>query len=150
MSENSNRGVTASDSAVDRAVQAGKRLRDAAGKAGDAYADACQQTILGISDLKDRAAGSTPVDWGKLVPGDDWLMSASDAMIADELAEAGKQIGRAYIDAHERVALITIELHERFAAATSTDWLKSMTSTQAALEREAATMCFSLARGLLT
>jgi hypothetical protein len=130
MSENNTRGVTASDSAVDLAVQAGKRLREAAGKAA--------------------AAGPTPVDWSKLLPGDDWGANAGAAMIADEVAEAGKQIGRAYVDAHERAVLIAIEMRERFAAATNTDWVKSIASTQAALEREAANTCFSLARDLLS
>jgi hypothetical protein len=146
MSENNNRRVAASDSAVDHAVEAGKRLRDAAGKVGGAYADACEQTIMSISDFTDRAAASTPVDWGKLLPGG----SAGAAIDADEVAQAGKQIGRAYLDAHERAALIAIEWRERLAAATNTDWVKSMASTQAALEREAVNTCFSMARGLLT
>jgi hypothetical protein len=149
MSENNNRGVTGSDSAVDHAVQAGKRLRDAAGMVGDAYAGAYQQTILGIADLKDRAAGSTPVDWGKLVLDDHRRKNASAAIKADEVAQAGKQIGLAYIDAHERAALVTIELRERLAAATNTDWIKSMARTQAELERDALKAFFSLARGLL-
>jgi hypothetical protein len=150
MSENNNRRVAASDSAVDHAVEAGKRLRDAAGKVGGAYADACEQTILSISDFTDRAAGSTPVDWGKLLPGGDWRENAGAAIDADEVAQAGKQIGRAYLDAHERAALIAIEWRERLAAATNTDWVKSMASTQAALEREAVNTCFSIARGFLT
>ena len=137
MSEN-NGGVTASDSAVDHAVEAGKRLRDAAGK----------------------AAGSTPMDWGKLVlgpmltgksgPGDHWGKNAAAGIGADELVEAGKQIGRAYIDANERAVLFTIELRERLAAAANADWVTSMAKTQAELERDAATACFSLARELLT
>jgi hypothetical protein len=142
MSENNHRGVTANDSAVDHAVEAGKRLRDAAGKVGGAYADACQQTILSIADFTDRAGGSTP--------GDYWPKNPGAMVDADEVAQAAKQIGRAYIDAHERAALITIELRERLAAATNTDWVKSMATTQAALERDAVNTCFSLARGLLT
>lgn len=141
MSENNHRGVTANDSAVDHAVEAGKRLRDAAG------------------DFKDRGAGSTPVDWGKLMveslltgnnqPGGQWAKNPAAAIQADELAEACMQIGHAYIDAQERATLITIELRERLAAATDTDWIKSMASTQAALERDAANAFFSLARGFL-
>jgi hypothetical protein len=134
--------VAARDSAVDHAVEAGKRLRDAAGKVGGAYADACEQTILGIADFTDRASGSTPVDY--------WHKNAGAAIEADEVAQAGKQIGRAYLDAHERAALVTIELRERFAAATSADWVKALAKTQAAFEREAASAYFSLVRGLLT
>jgi hypothetical protein len=140
-SENNNRGVTARDSAVDHAVEAGKRLRDAADKVGGAYADACERTMLGIADFTDRAAGSSPVDY--------WRTNAGAAIDADDLAQAGKQIGRTYLDAHERAALITIELRERLAAATSTDWVKSLAQTQAAFEREAASAYFSLVRGLL-
>jgi hypothetical protein len=106
----------------------------AAGKISDAYVDAYEQAILGIA---------TP-DWG-----DHWLTNAGAAITADELAQAGKQIGRAYIDAHERAVLITIELRERLYAATNTDWVKSMASAQAAIERDAVNACFSLARGLL-
>jgi hypothetical protein len=142
MSENNNRGVTARDSAVDHAVEAGKRLRDAAGKVGGAYADACEQTILGIADFTDRAAGSTAVDY--------WGTNAGAAIKADEVAQACRQIGLAYLDAHERAALITIDLRERLAAATDTDWVMSMARTQAGLERDAVNTCFSLARGLLT
>jgi hypothetical protein len=138
MSENNHRGVTPGDSAVDHAVEAGKRLRDAARKVGGAYSDGYQQTILGIADFP-----------GKNQPGDRWRTNAGAAVNADEVAQAGKQIGRAFIDAHERAALITIELHERLAAAANTDWVKSLAETQAALEREAANAYFSLARGLL-
>jgi hypothetical protein len=82
--------------------------------------------------------------------GDQWLKNAGAAMKANEVAQAGKQIGRAYIDAHERAALIAIELRECLAAATNADWVKSMATTQAALERDAANSYFSLARGLLS
>jgi hypothetical protein len=114
MSENDNRGIAGGDRA-----------------------------ILSIAEIKDRAAGSIPVDRGALVT------SGGAAVKADEVAQAGKQIGLAYIDAHERAAIITIELRERFAAATNTAWVKSMARTRAALERDAANACFSLARGLL-
>jgi hypothetical protein len=127
---------------VDHAVEAGKRLRDAAGKVGGAYADACEQTILGIADFTDRAAGSTPMDY--------WRNNGGAAIQADDVAQSGKQIGRAYLDAHERATLITIDLRERLAAATNADWVKSMARTQAALERDAVNTCFSLARGLLS
>ena len=126
---------------MDHAVEAGKRLRDAADKVGGAYADACEQTMLGIADFTDRGAGSSPMDY--------WRTNAGAAIDADELAQAGKQIGRTYLDAHERAALITIELRERLAAATSTDWVKSLAQTQAAFEREAASAYFSVVRGLL-
>jgi hypothetical protein len=111
----------------------GAPVSDIAGKISDAYVDAYEQTIVGIA---------TPVDWGKLDPG--------TAIKADELARAGKEIGRAYIDAHERAALIAIELRERLYAATNTDWIKSMASAQAAVERDAVNTWFSLARGLLS
>jgi hypothetical protein len=133
MSENNHRGAT------DQAADAGQHLRDAAGQIGDAYKGAYEQAILGIAGLKDGTAGSAA-----------WLGNAGAPIGADELAQAGKQIGRAYIDAHERAALIAIDLRERLAAATNADWIKSMASTQAALERDAVNTCFSLARGLLT
>jgi hypothetical protein len=82
-------------------------------------------------------------------PGDYWRPNAGAAINAD-VAQAGKQIGRAYIDALERATFLTIDLHERFADATNTDWVKSMARMRAAFERDAATACFSQARGLLT
>jgi adenylosuccinate synthase len=101
-----------------------------------------------------------PLDWGKLAfdslftganqPGDQWLENARAAMKAEEVGQAGKQIGRAYVDAHERAAIIAIELRERLAGATNANWIKSMARTQAALERDAANSYFSMARGLLS
>jgi hypothetical protein len=129
MPGNNGECVTATHRAVDRAVEAGKRLRQAAGKVGDAYADACQETMLGFTDLRRGAAGSTPT--------------------ADGLTRAGKQIGRAYIEALELAALASIDLRESFAAATNTGWIQSMARRQARLERDAANALFSLARGLL-
>jgi hypothetical protein len=122
VAENDKRAVTADDPAVDHAVEAARRLRNKAGRAGGAYADGRRQTVQSIAD-------------GTLRP---------------TPTEAGKEIGRAYVDAHERATLVAIELREHLAAATTTSWIKSLARTQAAIEREAATACFSLARGLLT
>jgi hypothetical protein len=147
MSQNNHRAQTASDIAVGQAMEARKRLREAAGRISGAYSDACEQTILGIADLKDKTAGSAPVEWGKLVFGP--LPTGNATIAANEVAQAGKQIGRAYLDAHERAALIAIELRERFAAATNNEWVKSMAGAQAGLERDVVSTCVSLARGLL-
>jgi hypothetical protein len=82
--------------------------------------------------------------------GDLWRKNAGAAIKPGEVTQAGKQIGRACIDALERATLVAIDLRESLADATNTDWIKSMATTQAGLERDAANMCFAQARRLLT
>jgi hypothetical protein len=144
------RGIRANDSIVDRAAEASKRLCEAAGRVGDAYAGACHETVLGFADIKDKVAGSNPADWGRSLL--DSLLTGGNPVAPGtlELTEAAKQIARAYIDAYERAALTTIDLRERLAAAAGAEWLQSLAGRRAQLEREAATACFALARGLLS
>jgi hypothetical protein len=110
-----------------------------------------QNNHQGTANTDGQRDSSSPIDWGKLMI--ESLFSGGSepgaAMNATEVTDAAKQIGRAYLDAHERAALITIELRERFAAATGADWLMAMAGTQAELERDATNMCFSVARELL-
>jgi len=149
MPENNGERKTAGNGPVDRAVEASRRLEDAASKVGDAYADAYQETktILGVGNLRGNAAGSNPAAWSRMLfeP-----LLAAKSPLGETWPQAGKQIGRAYIEVLERSTLATIEMRERIAATSNADWIRSMARTRSGLQRDAANSFFSVARGLLS
>jgi hypothetical protein len=148
MPENNGERRTAGNDPVDRAVEASKRLEDAASKVGDAYADAYQETsktIAGAANLRGTGAGATPEAWSRLM----FDSLAGKNPLGDKWPQASKQLGRAYIEVLERSTIATIEMRERLAAASNADWIRSMAQTRSRLERDAASSFFSAARGFL-
>jgi hypothetical protein len=166
MLENGTQTKTAQQDAVVRAMEASRRLLDAANKARDACfeaaqesVDACQETVLGIPGIQERIAAGAPVDWSELVresgfAGDNpvseqWQQALGGSMNADELIAAGKRLCVEYVDSYEQAMLAAIDLRERIAEATNVDWMRSMASTCAEVERDVTKAYVSTVRGVL-
>jgi hypothetical protein len=159
MPENGQQTTIAQQEAVARAMEANKRLLEAATKAGSACLEACQETILGMPGIQDKAAGAAPMKWSKLVsqsgfPGtnplsEQWQKAVGGAMNADELVAAGKRVCLECVDSYEQAALTAIDLRERIADATNSDWMRSMASTRAGVARDVTKAYASSVRGLL-
>jgi hypothetical protein len=152
--------TTAQQEAVARAIQASKRLLDAAADARNACFEACQETVLGIPGLQEKVAAAAPVDWSKLVLqsgyrgnnplNEQWQKALGGAVNADELVAAGKRVCLECVDSYEQAALTAIDLRERIAEATKLDWMRSMASAHAGLERDVTKAYVSSVRGFLT
>jgi hypothetical protein len=114
------------------------------------------ETVRCIADLRDKVAETPPLDWRLLAAqpglaggsplGEQWLKALGQPVNAGELAEPGKRVCLAYVDAYERTALKTIDLRERVAAVTNVDWMRSLASTSAGLARDVTKAYTSLAR----
>jgi hypothetical protein len=158
MSENGTHTTT--QDAVARAMEASKRLLDAAAKARNACLEACQETVRGIPGVQETVAAVAPADWSALAPepwfsgtnplGEQWQNALGGAIDADELVAAGKRVCLECVDSYEQAVLTAIDLSERIAEATSLDWLRSMASAGFAVERDVTKAYASTLRGFLT
>lgn len=158
MQENRAQTTTAQQEAVARAVEANRRLLDAATKAGSAVLEACQETVLSIPRVQAQVGGAAPMDqfmFESVFPGNNnplseqWQRALGGALDADELVEAGKRVCLDWVDSYEQAALAAIDLRERVAEATNLDWMRSMASTRAEVERDITKAYVSSLRGLL-
>jgi hypothetical protein len=159
MEENGTRSTDGAQTAADRAADTSTPLLDAATKVGNAYLDACQETVLCIEDFCEKVAETTPMDWSQLVAqpglpgniplGEQWLNALGQPGNANDLVEPGKRVCLACVDAYERAALRTIDLRERVAGVTNVDWIRSIAASRAALARDATKAYSSLARRFL-
>jgi hypothetical protein len=152
--------------AVMRAMAASRRLIDAATKARNACVEACeesveayQETLLGIPGVEETVAPAAPLDWSKLgaLPGflpdnpfGEQLQKALGAPLsADAWIGSAKQAYGEYIDSCEQALLAAIDLRERMGEATNVDWIRSVASTRAGVERDVAKAYVASARRLL-
>ena len=144
MSQNGTRTTT--EDAVARAMEASKRLLDAAGSAQSACLEACQEAVLGIPGVQEAVDAVAPMGWNALAPepglpvadlvAEQWQQALGGVFDADELVAAGKRVCLALVDAYEQAALAAIDVQERLAHATSLDWLQSLASTSFAVQRD--------------
>jgi hypothetical protein len=156
MSENGTQTTT--QDAVARAMEASRRLLDAAAKARNACLEACQESVLGIPGVQETVAAA-PVDWTMLAPepgfpgdnllGERWRNALGGVIDADELVATGKRVCLECVDSYEQAVLTAIDLSERVAEATNLDWLRSLASTRFAVERDVTKAYASTVRGLL-
>jgi hypothetical protein len=159
MSENGPQRAVPQQDAVTRAMEASWRLLDAVGKAGTACYEACQESVLGMPMVHDKAADAAPAHWGMLLsqlgfPGaspltDQWQNAVAAPMSPEELLTAGKRMCLECLDSCEQAALTAIDLRERFAQATDLDWMQSLASTQAQAARDVTKAYISSVRTLL-
>jgi hypothetical protein len=157
MSQNGTQTTT--QDAVARAMEASRRLLDAAAKARDACLEACQETVLSIPGIQETVVAAAPVDWSAFAPepgfpghnllGEQWQRALGGAIDADELVAVGKRLCLECVDAYEQAVLTAIDLSERLTEATNLDWLRSMASTPLAIERDLTKAYTSTLRGFL-
>jgi hypothetical protein len=150
---------TTTQEAVGRAMEASKRLLDAAAKARNACLEACQETVLGLPGVQETVAAVTPADWSAFAPqpgfpgnnvlGEQWQRALGGAIDADELVAAGKRVCLECVDSYEQAVLTAIDLREHIAEATNLDWLRSMASTHFAVERDVTKAYATSVRGFL-
>jgi hypothetical protein len=154
MLESRSQTTTGQQDAVARAVEANRRLLDAATKAGNAVFEACQETVLGMPmpGVPTKLAAVAPADRSKAMPQhgssgssgkgaisewqSEWQRALGGAIDADELVAAGKRVCLDWVDSYEQAALAAIDMRERVAEATDLEWMQQMASTHAGLRRE--------------
>jgi hypothetical protein len=168
MLENGTHTKTPQQDAVARAMEASRRLLDAATKARNACFEAAQESaeVLGIQGVQEKFAAAVPVDWSKLMDqsgftgtnplGEQWQkalggewQNSLGALDADELVAAGKRVCLECVDSYEQAMLAAIDLRERIAEATNIDWMRSMASTRAGVERDVTRAYVATVRGFL-
>ena len=157
---------TSQQDAVMRAMAASRRLIDAATKARNACVEACeesveayQETLLGIPGVGETLAATAPLDWGKLgaLPGflqdnpfsEQLQKGLGGSLSADAWIGSAKRAYAEYIDSCEQALLAAIDLRERMGEATNVDWIRSVASTRAGVERDVAKAYVASARRLL-
>lgn len=123
---------TTTPDAVGRAIEASRRLLDAATKARSACLEACQETVLGLPGVEATLAAVRPADWSAFAP----QLGFGEALDADELLAAGKRICLECVDSYEQAVLAAIDLRERIVEASNLDWLQMIASASIALERD--------------
>jgi ferredoxin len=145
---------------TDRAVQAGERLLEASSRVSNAYADAYQEAVMNIADFRDKLADAGPVDWAKFSQrsgplgtppiGKPLRQAARSAVRAnEELLEASKKLGLAYVEACEQAMLCAVELRAQACTASGIEMVQSMGETRAEVERDVARACGDAARQML-
>jgi hypothetical protein len=67
----------------------------------------------------------------------------------DQVVEAARKIGHAYLDGYEKAVDRAIELELKVAASTQQEWLKGLIETQAEFARELTSSYTSTARSFL-
>jgi hypothetical protein len=162
MLENRSQTTAGQQDAVARAVEANRRLLDAATKAGNAVFEACQETVLGMPGVPTKLAAVGPADRSKAMPQhgssgngaisewqSEWQRALGGAIDADELVAAGKRVCLDWVDSYEQAALAAIDMRERVAEATNLEWMQQMASTHAGLRREVTKAYVSSLRGFL-
>jgi hypothetical protein len=159
MLDNRSQTTTVQQDAVARAVEANKKLLDAATKAGNAVFEACQDAVLGMPGVPTTIAAAAPADWSKFMsqpgfPGngqasEEWQRALGGALNPDELVAAGKRVCLDLVDTYEQAALAAIDLRERVAEATNLEWMQSMASTTAGVRRDITKAYVSSLRGFL-
>jgi hypothetical protein len=157
MSHNGTPTTTAD--AVTRAMEASKRLLDAAAKARNACLEACQETVLGIPGVHEAVDAVAPMDWSALAPepgfmgggvfAEQWQRALGGTLDADELVAAGKRVCLELVDSYEQAMLAGIDVRERLAESTHYDWLRSLASASLAVERDVTTAYLSTLREFL-
>jgi hypothetical protein len=150
---------TTTQDAVARAMEASRRLLDAAAKARDACLEACQETVRGIPGVQQTIDAVAPVDWtlfasqpgfpGSKLLGEQWQEGLGGPLDADELVAAAKRVCLEYVDSYEQAVLAAIDLSERLTEATNLDCLRSVASTGFAAERDVTKAYMSTIRGCL-
>jgi hypothetical protein len=160
------RPTTAQQDGMMRAMAANRRLMVAAAKARDAYVEACQETVeacqetfAGNPGIGESIAAAAAMNWGNLFdyPGflpdnplsEHWERAFGGAPQPDEWVAAGKRAWLEYIDSHEQAVLAAIDLRERMGEASNVEWIRSMTSTCADIERDVAKAYLTSARQFL-
>src|SRR5258708_5665012 len=123
-----NERQTTTQDAVARAMEASKRLLDAATKARNACLEACQETVLGLPGVQETVSAVTPADWSTFAPepgfagnnllGEQWQRAFGGALDADELVAAGKRVCLECVDSYEQAVLTAIDLSESIPRGT--------------------------------
>lgn len=159
MLENRSQTTTAPQDAVARAVEANRRLLEAATKAGSAVFEACQETVLGMPGVPTKLVAVDPTARSHAMPqpgysgngaiSDTWQRALGGALDPEELVAAGKQVCLDWVDSYEQAALAAIDLRERVAEATNLDWMQQMASTTAGVRRDITKAYVASLRGFL-
>jgi hypothetical protein len=156
-------------SVTDRAVQAGERMLEASSWMSNLYADAYQEAVMSMSDFGERfagggagaGAGAAPVDWGKFTqasgltgappPVGKPLREASQSALRanEQLIEASKQLGLAYVEACEQALLCAVEMRAQACSASGNELVASMGETGADVARDMTRACSDAARQML-
>jgi hypothetical protein len=144
--------------AAGRAKDVYEQLLALADRIGAAYVNAYQKIALEIGDAQekllraDRSNGFTgrPTTPGLVAAGNP-LGDASDRAVAlsGPMLRMSTQIGRAYVDAHEKAALAAAECREAIAARGTTPIVKTINAARADLLREVAGTYASTARAMI-
>jgi hypothetical protein len=145
---------TARSTATDCAVDAGERLLDMSNQMGNAYADAYQEAVINMADFRDKLNDAGGIDWRKLMPyaeeatlGTPLSDAAGSATrVNEQIVNASKQLGLAYVDAYEQAMLASVALHEQATVGTDNELLRSIGS----VAREVTKAYVDAARQLLT
>jgi hypothetical protein len=66
--------------------------------------------------------------------------------LSDRMIELTRKNGLAWIEAYERVLKEMLQLQERAAAATQTEWINALSTTNADFMREMSTVYFQTVR----
>jgi hypothetical protein len=137
--------TSARQTLTDRAVLAGERLLEAGSTVGNAYADACEEAMLGMADFRKKIADARPDAWPKV------SRSRARATKRDtkQLLASTKRLGASYLDAYERAVLDAVALQEEAATATGNRWLSSIGTMRAGIARDVTKSYADHARRLL-
>jgi ferredoxin len=147
-----------SRTATDRAVQAGERLLEASSKVSNAYADAYQDAVMSMADFRGKFSDGAPADWfaqfsGPMATppiGKPLRQAAQSAVRANEqLVEASRKLGLAYVEACEQAMLCAVELRAQVCTASENELVQSMGSTGADVARDVMRACGDAARQML-
>ena len=141
-------GNGARDTPTDRAVEAGERLLEASSKVGNAYADAYQEAVVSLADLREKLSEAAPVDVSKFLPQPgqaklgtlpEPLQEAAElaTRVQEQVLSASKKLGLAYLDAYEQAVLYAVELRQRAAAGSDSTVMSSVAATGAGVTRDA-------------
>jgi hypothetical protein len=134
---------------TDRAVLAGERLLEAGTTVGNAYADYCEEAVVGMAGFRKRIADARPAEWPKLVQGQALngsspvgkpLLDAANAAsrVTEQLVASSKRLGVSYLEAYEQAVLGAVDRRERAATASGSRWLSSIGSMRAGIARDVA------------
>jgi hypothetical protein len=145
---------------TDRAVAAVERMMGASSTVGNAYADAYQEAVISMADVRDKLGDGGLVDWGKLVPSSDQasprslgkpLREAADTAtrVNEQIVTASKTLGLAYLEACEQALLCSVALREEAAAASDNKFIQSIGTTRAGVARDITRAYLDAARRLL-
>jgi hypothetical protein len=115
--------------ATDRAVAAVERMMDASSRVGNAYADAYQEAVINLADVRGKLDDRGPADRLTLVPGPangahplgKPLRDATRTVtrVNERLLAASRELSLAYMDAYEQAVLCRTDVRDEAAGSAN-------------------------------